>query len=130
MPHQCVRCGEIYSNGSKELLKGCSKCGGKFFFYIRKKEMMKKAEKIRKKLSKKQVKNMEKDVREIVKEEKKEKPVILDIETIKVKSPGKYEIDVVSLMRGNPIIINIGEGKYYIDLVTAFEKKKKIKSKK
>ena len=124
MPHQCVRCGTIYSDGSRELLEGCSKCNGKFFFYIRKEKMMGRAEELRKTLSKKQLTSMEHDVRGLLsKDNKKEKPVILDIETIKVKGPGKYEIDVVSLMSGKPIIIKVGDGKYFIDLITAFEKK-------
>ena len=28
MPHQCVRCGEFYEDGSNQILSGC-KCGGK-----------------------------------------------------------------------------------------------------
>lgn len=36
MPHQCLACGNIIPNGSPEILKGCSSCGGKKFFYITK----------------------------------------------------------------------------------------------
>ncbi len=36
MPHQCLKCGVIIESGSPELLKGCSNCGGKKFFYISK----------------------------------------------------------------------------------------------
>ncbi|MBS3143917.1 hypothetical protein J4446_03535, partial [Candidatus Woesearchaeota archaeon] len=32
MPHQCVRCGNMYEDGSEEILKGCS-CGSRFFFF-------------------------------------------------------------------------------------------------
>ena len=35
MPHQCVRCNTIYTDTAAELLKGCSKCSGKLFFYIK-----------------------------------------------------------------------------------------------
>jgi len=35
MPHQCVKCSKIIPLGSKELLEGCSECGGKFFFYVK-----------------------------------------------------------------------------------------------
>ena len=38
MPHQCVKCGDLYPNGSEELLKG-SKCGARFFFYVREKDI-------------------------------------------------------------------------------------------
>jgi len=36
MPHQCLQCGTIIPSGSQDILKGCSKCGGKKFFYITK----------------------------------------------------------------------------------------------
>jgi predicted nucleic acid-binding Zn-ribbon protein len=33
MPHQCLKCGKVFPSGSQEILKGCSNCGGKKFFY-------------------------------------------------------------------------------------------------
>ncbi len=36
MPHQCLKCGEIFKDGSPELLRGCPKCGGNRFFYTKK----------------------------------------------------------------------------------------------
>ena len=33
MPHQCLKCGKVFPSGSSEILKGCSDCGGKKFFY-------------------------------------------------------------------------------------------------
>lgn len=124
MPHQCVRCGEMYDDGAKELLAGCSKCQGKFFFFIRK-EKLEEKKNIRTEIAKVELTNIEKDVRSMMPKVKREEPVILDIETIRVVSPGKYEIDVSSLMRGNPIIIQVGDGKYYIDLFTAMKPKLK-----
>ena len=38
MPHQCVRCNNLYPDGAKEILKGCS-CGARLFFYIKKKNI-------------------------------------------------------------------------------------------
>lgn len=124
MPHQCVKCGELYADGSQELLKGCSKCGAKFFFFIRQAKL-EEQKKIRDNIKKKDLKKMEKDVRSLMPQVKRDEPVVLDLETIRVIGHGKYEIDVGSLMRGNPIIIQVGEGKYYIDLFTAMNKKKK-----
>ena len=123
MPHQCVKCGEMYPDGSQELLKGCSECGGKFFFFIRK-ERLDEQKKIRKEIQKEDLKKMEQDVRSLMPKVKKDEPVILDLETISVIGPGKYEIDVGSLMRGNPVIIQVGDGKYYIDLFTMMKQKK------
>lgn len=35
MPHQCLKCGKIFVEGSSELLKGCSDCGGNRFFFTK-----------------------------------------------------------------------------------------------
>ena len=119
MPHQCVHCSKIIEVGSKEILEGCSSCGGKFFFYIRDEQ----AEKI--KASKKELipefntvdkKQVEEDVRSILKIEDEDKPVILDLESVRVLNPGKFEIDIVSLMNRRPIVFKLQEGKYLIDI--------------
>ncbi|MFL2521236.1 MAG: Zn-ribbon domain-containing protein [Halobacteriales archaeon] len=34
MPHQCTSCGELFSDGSKKMLAGCTACGGKKFQFI------------------------------------------------------------------------------------------------
>lgn len=36
MPHQCLKCGQIFEEGSSQLLKGCPDCGGNRFFYTKK----------------------------------------------------------------------------------------------
>ena len=125
MSHQCVRCSTLYEDGSSELLSGCS-CGSKFFFYIRK-EYMQEAQKIVTNLSQEQKKEIESDVRDLIVEEKfdEEKPVILDLESIKILEPGKYELDIVKLFKKQPLIIRVEEGKYIIDLKSTFESKDK-----
>jgi len=35
MPHQCLKCGRIFEEGSSQLLKGCPDCGGNRFFYTK-----------------------------------------------------------------------------------------------
>lgn len=119
MPHQCVHCSKIIEVGSKEILEGCNSCGGKFFFYIRDEQ----AERI--KASKEEPipefstvdkKQVEQDVRSILKIEDEDKPVILDLESVRVLQPGKFEIDIVSLMNRRPIVFKLQEGKYLIDI--------------
>ncbi len=122
MPHQCVRCGNIISDGSRELLSGCSKCGSHFFFYIKDESRIKDGEVIRKSLSPKDVSEMERDVKRLMGPGSADKPVILDLENIKAEGPGKFSIDVSSLMRGEPVVINVSDGKYFIDLPSAFKK--------
>ncbi|MFH0808571.1 MAG: Zn-ribbon containing protein [archaeon] len=119
MPHQCVKCSKILDAGSKEILEGCDGCGGKFFFYIRDEQ----AERI--KLSKEEVipefnhvdkRKIEEDVRSILKVEDDEEVVILDLESVRVLGPGKFELDIVSLMNRRPIVFKESEGKYSIDI--------------
>lgn len=35
MPHQCLKCGHVFEEGSSQLLKGCPHCGGNRFFFTR-----------------------------------------------------------------------------------------------
>jgi hypothetical protein len=123
MPHQCVRCGTVYPNGAEELLKGCSKCSGRFFFYV-KEEALAKANQLMQNLTDREKKQIEEDVLDIVGDKiDGDKPVILDFESIRVLKPGKYEIDLVDLFKGKPLIYKLEEGKYVIDIDSTFESK-------
>lgn len=122
MPHQCVRCGTFYDDGASEILKGCS-CGGKLFFYIRK-EKLEQAKNFdeNSELTEEDKKQIEKDVFDLVGSEiDKDKPVVLDVEAIKVSKPGKYELDLVHLFKKEPIIFKLEDGKYMIDLAESFK---------
>ncbi len=122
MPHQCVKCGTVYANGAAELLKGC-KCTGRFFFFVRE-EDLDKAKEVTTSLSDDEKKQMEFDVLDIVGDTlDKDKPIILDFESIRVLKPGKYELDLVDLFKGRPLVYKLAEGKYVIDIVSTFESK-------
>jgi|SRR3989338_9790622 len=123
MPHQCVRCSTFYPDGAQEILKGCG-CGARLFFYIRKKEIDEGKELISN-LTTEEKQNIEEDVTEIlhIKNEDIDRPVVLDIEAIRVLKPGKYELDLVHLFKKDPLIIKLDEGKYIIDLAQAFKQK-------
>ncbi len=124
MPHQCVHCGKIYPTGSKEILEGCS-CGSRFFYYIKDEEYQKLKEKIPL-LTKEEKKQIERDIREMSGIKKEDAPIVLDLESIRAISPGKFEIDIVNLFnKHRPIIYKVEEGKYIIDLASTFEKNKK-----
>lgn len=125
MPHQCVRCGHLYEDGSQELLSGCE-CGGRFFFYIRKKQL-EETKKITVNLTPDEKKQIEKDVLDIVGTSDMDQPVILDLENIRVLKPGKYELDIVELFKNKPLVYKMGEGTYVIDLASSFEEGKKKK---
>jgi len=124
MANQCVKCGKIYSSTAPEILKGCS-CGSHFFFFFKDENVKLHEEAAR--LTSDERKEIIEDVEKIIGGEV-EKPIILDLESIKVTSPGKFEIDLVSLFKRRPVIYKIQEGKYIIDLASTFqmqEKKKK-----
>jgi predicted nucleic acid-binding Zn-ribbon protein len=36
MPHQCLKCGKIFPEGTSKILQGCPQCGGTKFFYTQK----------------------------------------------------------------------------------------------
>lgn len=124
MPHQCVRCNTLYDDGSKEILSGC-KCGGKFFFYITKDKLSEAKEVVKEfnKLSLPEKEQIEDDVKEIIGNVDEDKPIILDLETIRVLSSGKYELDLVDLFKGKPLVFKLEDGKYFIDLASTFQAK-------
>jgi len=123
MPHQCVHCSKIYPKATKELIEGCNECGGHFFFFIREEQLNKEEEKPIEIPDNEKAK-VERDIREIAGISDEKAPVILDIESIRVLGEGKYEIDVVNLFnKKKPIIYKMEEGKYIIDLSSIVGKK-------
>lgn len=125
MPHQCVKCGKIYEDGSNELLSGCSACDGKFFFFV-KQANLERAKEITESLTLEEKEQMEKDVACLINDEGKEdQPVILDLESIRVVKPGKYELDLVDLFKGKPLVYKLDDGKYMIDIVSTLRAKEK-----
>ena len=116
MPHQCVKCSKIIPIGSKEIIEGCNDCKGHFFFYIREE----KVENLKEKpieIPKEEKKKIEKDIREMAGITDENAPVILDIESVRVLSDGKFELDVVNLFnKEKPLVYKLEEGKYIIDL--------------
>jgi len=114
----------MYDDGSQAILRGCS-CGARLFFFIRK-DKIKQAEELTKDLSTEQREQVEKDVFDLVGSNiDADEPVVLDIETIRVLQPGKYEIDLVHLLKKDPLVFKLDEGKYIIDLVESFKNLRK-----
>lgn len=131
MPHQCVKCGTLYDDGSSAIIKGCtgadgSACGGKLFFYVRKERMEELKEESAEvvNLSKKDKKQIEKDVYDLLGTDiDQDKPVVLDLESIRILRPGKYELDLVNLFeKKQPLIYRLEDGKYMVDVAETFKK--------
>ena len=121
MGHQCVHCGKMYPAGSKELLEGCSECGSHFFFYI-KDELLERMKENPIELPIEDRHQVEKDIREMAGIIEDDMPVILDIESVRVTGSGKFEIDLVNVFnKKRPLIYKIEEGKYIIDLASTLK---------
>ena len=122
MPHQCVHCSKIIEVGSKEIIEGCGECGGRFFYYIKDEQLQKikeNQEELIGVIPEEDRKRIEKDVREMAGIVDAEMPVILDFESVRVVSEGKFELDVVNLFnKKRPLVYKLEEGKYIIDLAT------------
>ena len=121
MPHQCVRCNTFYDDGSAVILKGCN-CGSRLFFFVRK-SSLEKAKTITTNLTKKQKIQIEEDVLDIIGNKDIDEPVVLDLETIRVTEPGKFELDLVQLFnKEQPLVFKLAEGKYVIDVPESFQR--------
>lgn len=116
----------LYGDASEAILKGCTNCGGKLFFFI-KADQLEKAKARKFDLSQKERDQIESDVYEIIGEDiDRDLPVVLDIESINVLKPGKYELDLVNLFKEkHPVIYRLEDGKYVIDLIESFKKLRK-----
>ncbi|MCL6500953.1 MAG: Zn-ribbon domain-containing protein [Candidatus Pacearchaeota archaeon] len=117
MAHRCVKCGRIYGSAAPEILKGCE-CGSHYFFFFKDEDIALKEE--TDKLTREEREEIVEDINELVGVDI-EKPIILDLESIRVQKPGKFEIDLVGLFKRKPVIYKIGEGKYYIDIASTFQ---------
>ncbi len=113
----------MHGDASDAILKGCTSCGGKLFFFV-KKDQVEKARERTFELSKKEKVQIEKDVYDIIGDEiDTDLPVVLDIESINILKPGKYELDLVNLFKKkHPLIYKLDEGKYVVDLIESFKK--------
>mgnify|MGYP001613201935 CR=1 FL=1 len=120
MVHKCIHCSETYPDGARQMLEGCSKCGSRFFFFLSEeklRQIQKQKGEIFPDLTAEDKENIESDVREITGIEEIDAPVILDLETVKVTSPGKYLLDIPNLFsKERPLVYKLEDGKYVIDL--------------
>jgi len=125
MPHQCVRCNKFYDDGAQEIIRGCS-CGGRLFFFIKSSKLKKQPQPdVAANLTEQEKDKIEKDVYELAEIEDRDTPVVLELESVNVKQQGKFELDLVRLFKGDPLIFRIQEGKYIIDVAETFRRMSK-----
>ena len=114
MPHKCLKCHTIYSNDSPEILKGCSKCNNRSFFYLKKMPEKNKDLEISKEKKSKILKELATNFNE-----NEDKPIIIEVGSVDVIEQGKYEIDINKLMRKEDEkvpIYRVGTGTYILDI--------------
>jgi predicted nucleic acid-binding Zn-ribbon protein len=106
--HKCLKCGKKFEKITKEMWGGCPECGGNLFLYIKGGEDINAAD--------------------LVDRIKIEEKVPLEgerIESLRILSPGVYELNLDALLERKGIIMGIKEnGSYAIHLPSLFEKKK------
>ena len=141
MPHKCTRCESIFKDGAAIILNGCPKCGWNKFLYVRDESPVPIA-KIETAANTGQISpeasNFIREVDEIlgIKEEKTElknepkaentqKEIGDRIESIRILSPGQYELNLESLLERKEIVMALKEdGTYIVNLPSVFKKKK------
>ena len=131
MPHKCTKCGREYRDGSTEILKGCESCGGKKFLYVKEAELNRDV--LEEKTIDEIADETEQEILEVVEPKEKKQVEMYDrVETIRIVSPGTYELNLEKMAQSDERIVSVGkEGSYIIDLMsmTKDEPKKKRRKK-
>ena len=119
MPHKCTKCGREYRDGSTEILKGCASCGNKKFLYVKEEQLHEDV------LEEKSIQEIatesKEEILEVIEPKKKTKEVEMydRVETIRIVSPGSYELNLEKMAESDERIVSVGkEGSYVIDLMS------------
>jgi len=106
--HKCLECGKKFEKITEEMLQGCPECGGKLFLYIRDRADISAAE---------LVDRIQIDEREPAEGKK--------IESLRILSPGVYELNLDKLLERKEIVMQMKEnGTYVVPLPSLLRKKK------
>jgi predicted nucleic acid-binding Zn-ribbon protein len=118
MPHKCTKCGREYKDGSTEILKGCASCGGKKFLYVKDTEINKDV--LEEKSIEEIARETHEEILQVVEPKTKQEVEMFDrVETIRIVSPGTYELNLEKMAQGDERIVSVGkEGNYIIDLMS------------
>jgi len=129
MPHKCTKCGREYKDGSTEILKGCASCGNKKFIYVREGEIH--DDVLEEKTITEIAEEKKEEVLEVVEPKAKKEVEMYDrVETIRIVSPGSYELNLEKMAQGDERIVSVGkEGSYIIDLMSMAKDEPKGKRK-
>jgi predicted nucleic acid-binding Zn-ribbon protein len=144
MPHKCTRCESIFKDGAAIILNGCPKCGWNKFLYVRDEtpapehviksdapactgQISPEASNFIKEVDELLGSQDEPKQQELIKEQKVETPKEIGnrVESIRILSPGQYELNLESLLERKEIVMALKEdGTYVVNLPSVFKKKK------
>ncbi|HJJ88697.1 MAG TPA: Zn-ribbon domain-containing protein [Methanocorpusculum sp.] len=125
MPHKCTQCGREFRDGSVEILRGCPSCGGKKFLYVS--EGVRNSDILEEKSIADIAHETKQEILEIREQVPASKPtdILERVESVRIVSPGKYELNLERLAMSQDIIIGVADGKYMLDLPSMSKKKQK-----
>jgi predicted nucleic acid-binding Zn-ribbon protein len=144
MPHKCTRCESIFKDGAAIILNGCPKCGWNKFLYVRDEtpapeqvikldpsvsngQISPEASKFIKEVDEMLLLQDEPKKPELKTEQKVETPKEIGnrVESIRIISPGQYELNLESLLERKEIVMALKEdGTYIVHLPSVFKQKK------
>ncbi len=129
MPHKCTQCGREYKDGSTEILKGCASCGNKKFLYVKESEIH--DDVLEEKSIDEIALDTEQEILEVVEPKAKTEVEMYDrVETIRIVSPGSYELNLEKMAKDDERIVSVGkEGSYIIDLMSMAKDEPPVKRK-
>lgn len=140
MPHKCTRCESIFKDGAAIILNGCPNCGWNKFLYVRD-EKTASGEEIKKEkgVIPPEASKFIKEVDELignktvpvqleikdVKEKPRSEEIGDRVESVRILSPGQYELNLESILKRDEIVMALKEdGTYVVHLPSVFQKKK------
>jgi len=142
MPHKCTRCESIFKDGAAIILNGCPKCGWNKFLYVREdtpepEQVIKADASVSTGQISPEATKFIKEVDDILliqdepkKPEMKTEPQTSKeignrVESIRIISPGQYELNLESLLERKEIVMALKEdGTYIVHLPSVFKQKK------
>lgn len=134
MPHKCTRCEGIFKDGAAIILNGCPKCGWNKFLYVRDapeapgktintEAIPQAASKFIKEVDEILGNKVQPEPKEVA--GKKTEEIGDRVESVRILSPGSYELNLESLMERDEIVMALKEdGTYLVHLPSVFQKKK------
>jgi len=132
MPHRCTKCNTVFRDGAAVILNGCPKCGWNKFLYVKNDKTPLSSDKKTESIS--PASKFVKEVDEILRNknaessnEPEEEPEEAEdkVESVRILSPGSYELNLESLLERDEIVMALKEdGTYLVHLPSVFQKKK------